>query len=57
MIGQTEVQLGPLMTAEIPLPPDAATEIVIARIVRGITCSGLPVPPVAGLIIDDLRAE
>ena len=57
MIGQTEVQLGPLMTAEIALPPDAATEIVIARIVRASTCSGLPVRPVAGLIIDDLRAE
>jgi len=23
----------------------------------GITCSNLPVPPFAGLIIDDLRAE
>jgi hypothetical protein len=57
IIGQSQVELGPLKTAEIALPSDAATEIVIARIAGGITCSNLPVPPFAGLIIDDLRAE
>jgi len=51
------VWVGPLATAEIPLPPDAASEVVIARIQRGYGCPGALLPPVEGIIIDDLRVE
>jgi hypothetical protein len=58
MLGQETVMLGPMMTAEIALPPGAASagELTIIRKVLG-CCYGLPAPPVAGLILDDLRAE
>jgi hypothetical protein len=51
------VSLGPPAMAEIPLPADASSEIVIARIAYGTGCSGLPPPPIEGMIIDDLRVE
>jgi hypothetical protein len=53
--GQGQITIGPLMTAEFPLTPDAAGEITLSRILPG--AIGLPAPPAAGLIIDDLRAE
>ena len=54
--GTGTVQLGPITTAEFALPPDAAGEVTLTRIVRGAGTS-MPAPPVTGLIIDDLRAE
>ena len=58
MIGQSQVMLGPLMTAQLALPSDAAAsgEITLLRKVPT-SGSNLPAPPVTGLIIDDLRAE
>jgi hypothetical protein len=55
--GQGQVSLGPIMTAEWPLPADASGEIALKRVVQACCSSGMPAPPVAGLIIDDLRAE
>jgi len=46
-----------LPAQEIPLPSDATSEIVIARIARGMVCPGFPPPPLEGVIIDDLRVE
>lgn len=54
--GQGTVMLGPLVTAEIPLPSDAAGEVVFGRVVQSSLC-GLPPPPAAGIVIDDLRVE
>jgi hypothetical protein len=55
------VRIGPIMTAEIALPPDATGEVVVARIAtetpRAELCAGFPARPIAGVIIDDLRAE
>jgi hypothetical protein len=57
-LGQETVMLGPVMTAELVLPPGTASagELTIIRRLAG-CCSNLPSPPVAGLILDDLRAE
>jgi hypothetical protein len=57
-LGQGTVMLGPLMTAELALPSGAgaAGELTIIRKLAA-CCYGLPAPPVAGLILDDLRAE
>ena len=55
--GQGQVSLGPLTTAEIPLPADVGSELVIARIVPGFACPGPQSGPVEGMIIDDLRVE
>jgi hypothetical protein len=55
--GQGDVSLGPVRTAELPLPAGAASEIVFARVVTGVTCPLQPPPPVPGVIIDDLRVE
>jgi hypothetical protein len=52
--GQGDVSLGPLMTAEIPLPADAGSEVVV---LESAWTGGTPPPPVPGLIIDDLRVE
>jgi len=54
--GQGAVSLGPIVTAEIPLPSDVGTEVVLAEILPGLN-GGLPAPPVSGVIIDDLRVE
>ena len=57
-IGQDEVRLGPTAAAAIALPPDAHDEIVFALMALqpGPPCGGsAPPPPVAGIIIDDLR--
>jgi hypothetical protein len=51
------VTLGPLTIAEIQLPASASSEVVIARIVRGTGCTGMPGPAIEGMIIDDLRVE
>ena len=56
-IADQAVTLRPLAMAEIPLPADASSEVVIARIVRGTGCTGMPAPPVEGMLIDDLRVE
>jgi hypothetical protein len=54
--GQGDVPLGPVTTAEIPLPPDVGSEIVMTLVRPG--TSNLPPPPFApGVIIDDLRVE
>ena len=57
-LGQETVMLGPVMTAELVLPPGtaAAGEVTIMRKLAG-CCYGSPSPPVGGLILDDLRAE
>jgi hypothetical protein len=52
--GYGQLALGPVMTADFPLTPDAAREITLPRILGAPV--GLPAPPAAGLIIDDLRA-
>ena len=58
MVNGQQVTLGPITAAEYPLPADAAGELVVTRIFGGGgSCGGLPPAPVAGLIIDDLRAE
>jgi len=56
--GQGQVSLGPLMTAEFALPAGAAAagQVTLVRGVRE-CCASLPAPSIAGLIIDDLRAE
>jgi hypothetical protein len=54
--GQGDVSLGPLTTAEIPLPPDVGSEVVVFESVSRWP-GGLPPPPVPGVIIDDLRVE
>jgi hypothetical protein len=57
-IGGTQVSLGPLTTATFTLPPDAAKEVTLARTALVFSgCGGPPLPPLAGIIIDDLRAE
>jgi hypothetical protein len=57
-VGMSEVTLGPIATATIALPSDAAGEIVLARIAPPFATCGAPrAPAVAGIIIDDLRAE
>jgi hypothetical protein len=57
-VGQRQVALGPVTTAEFPLPMGAASagELTLVRRVRAWP-GGLPAPPVPGLMIDDLRAE
>ena len=57
-IAQMQVSLGPVMTAEFPLPTGAASagQLVLVRKARA-CCGNLPVPPVPGVIIDDLRTE
>jgi hypothetical protein len=52
----SQVQVGPISTAEIPLPADVGAEIVFAEQVPS-SPGGLPAPPVSGVIIDDLRVE
>ena len=53
------VTLGPTTTAEIPLPADATTEVVFARVTgyAGGGCGYDFYPPTPGIIIDDLRVE
>jgi hypothetical protein len=48
--------VGPVAVAALPLPADVGAEVVLAEIVRGYA-GGLPMPPVSGIIIDDLRVE
>lgn len=56
--GGGQISLGPLMTAEFALPPDAAREIVLTRNVRACCLAGLhPFITATGIIIDDVRAE
>ena len=57
MFPSGQYPVGPVATAELPLPADATNEVVFARVVEGVTCGGLFPPPQAGLIIDDLRVE
>jgi hypothetical protein len=57
VIDQTSVTLSPVITATINLPADAAGEVVLARTTKWGGSCGLPYPPAAGIIIDDLRAE
>jgi hypothetical protein len=59
MIGGQQVSLGPVVTGEIPLPADAAGEIVFAQIDSGAPSASCSLPPgtLSGLIIDDLRVE
>jgi hypothetical protein len=54
----SRVWVGPSRQLEVPLPPDAAGEIVFDLIVAyaGYFSCGLPPPP-GGLLIDDLRVE
>jgi hypothetical protein len=54
--GRRDVALGPVMTAEIPLPADVGSEVVVLESVPGYP-GGTPSPSVGGLIIDDLRVE
>jgi hypothetical protein len=56
-VNGTTVTLGPLTAGEYPLPADAAGELVVTRISPAGGLCGGPPSPVAGLIIDDLRAE
>jgi hypothetical protein len=56
MPDQTTVYLGPVSTAEIPLPAGVTNELILDRLAFVGSC-GLPAPPTIGLIIDDLRAE
>jgi len=56
--GGGQVMLGPVMTAEFALPPDAAGEIVLTRNVRACCGGGSHADITAeGIIIDDLRVE
>jgi hypothetical protein len=56
--GGGQASLGPIMTAEFALPPDAVREIVFTRNLRACCGGGThPVMTAAGIIIDDLRAE
>jgi hypothetical protein len=55
-IGDTAWNVGPVAVAALPLPADVGAEVVLAEIVRGYA-GGLPMPPVSGIIIDDLRVE
>jgi hypothetical protein len=50
------VSLGPVATAEIPLPADIGGELVILESLPALN-AGLPAPPPPGIIIDDLRVE
>jgi len=56
-IGGTAVTLGPITTATFTLPAGAANEVVLQRTVRAPVNCGPPLPYVAGIIIDDARAE
>jgi hypothetical protein len=56
-IGGAQVTLGPLMTATFTLPPDAHSEVALQRTAQSYAGCGGPMPPISGLIIDDLRAE
>jgi hypothetical protein len=49
--------LGPVATATINLPADAAGEIVVARLLSPSSPCSAPLPPTQGMIIDDLRTE
>jgi hypothetical protein len=53
---QSTIYLGAVKTAEIPIPAGSTGDIVIERAESVVSC-GNPGPPLAGLIIDDLRAE
>jgi hypothetical protein len=61
VIGGTQVTLGPVTMATMPLPPDATDEIVIHYFVANpsTACAGpgLPTTTFPGLIIDDLRVS
>src|SRR5262249_54585765 len=56
-VGGATVTIGPLSTTTLPLPSDAAGEIVLELALSSVTCATLPAPARAGFIIDDLRAE
>jgi hypothetical protein len=56
-IGTTAVTLGPILTATFPIPADASDAVVLQRITPGGPCGGRPLPPLPGMIIDDMRAE
>jgi hypothetical protein len=56
-LGGSTATIGPLSTAQLPLPPNAAGEIVLELVVPGVTCPTVPAPSRAGFIMDDLRAE
>jgi hypothetical protein len=45
------------MTATFTLPPDAHSEVALQRTAQSYAGCGGPMPPISGLIIDDLRAE
>jgi hypothetical protein len=51
-----QVSLGAVATAELPLPTDVGSEVIVTEQVQGYGL-GLPSPPVPGIIIDDLRVE
>jgi len=51
-----DVMLGPLTTATIALPADAAGEVVLARASASLICEGAQ-PEAVGVLIDDLRVE
>jgi hypothetical protein len=53
---QATIYLGELKTAEIPIPAGSTGDLLIQRVESFTTC-GLPPPPAAGIIIDNLRAE
>jgi hypothetical protein len=57
--GGGQVQLGPLTTATLTLPPDAAAtgQVTLLRTVSACCPGGRPAPAVGGIIIDDLVAE
>jgi hypothetical protein len=54
---QPTMFVGAVKTAEIPIPAGSTGELVIERAATSSAGCGLPPPPAAGLIIDDLRAE
>jgi hypothetical protein len=58
-IDGTEVALGPIATASIPLPDNAAAEVIVAGMTdANYSCSSGPQPTeLSGVIIDDLRSE
>ena len=57
MIGGAQVSLGLTLTATFEVPADATTEVVLKRTHSLFSGCGLPLPGVAGIIIDDLRVE
>lgn len=60
MIGQAQVMLGPIQRLTFELAADASDEIVIDHTVAYLVneCEQpVELPPLPGLIIDDLRTE